>query len=490
MTRHWTFGQKVGFGFGATVLLALMIGVVAIYALDRVIDSKDQVIDTNARRLIDLQKARYWFERKSAESRRFLLAGDPSDLDRMRSARTEFQSSLASLESATLSEEGRRLRAAVDRAEREHQDELDKVIELKRNNAAQDSVVSAFESRVRPKREEVDRLLAALSEREETLMQQAKAASSEAASTSISLMVGIAAGVVVLGALIAMFLTKMLSAQISDAIGFMQTSSVELEATANQQATGVKEQATAMNEITTTINELLTTSRQIATSAQRVVQIATQTASSANSGDSTVSQAHASISAIQRQVDLVVGHMLDLGKKSQQIGGVLDIVSELAEQTNILAINASIEAAGAGESGRRFGVVADEIRKLADRVTNATKEIRTLIEDVRGAVNTTVMATETGSKAVDAGTRQFNEVATSFKQITGMVGTTTEAAREIELSTKQQATAVEQVNLAISNVAQATRENQASSTQTLQAVAQLAKVSKDLSRLVQAQGSA
>ena len=159
--------------------------------------------------------------------------------------------------------------------------------------------------------------------------------------------------------------------------------------------------------------------------------------------------------------------MLELGKKSQQIGAVLDIVTELAEQTNILAINATIEAAGAGESGKRFAVVADEIRKLADRVGGSAKEIRSLIDDVRGSVNTTVMATETGSKAVDAGSRQFGDVATVFKEIAQMVATTTEAAREIELSTKQQATAVEQVNMAIASVAQATKETEASAGQTI-----------------------
>src|SRR6202167_1552416 len=113
--------------------------------------------------------------------------------------------------------------------------------------------------------------------------------------------------------------------------------------------------------------------------------------------------------------------MLDLGKKSQEIGSVLDIVSELAEQTNILAINATIEAAGAGDTGKRFGVVADEIRKLADRVATSTKEIRGLIDDVRSAVNTTVMATETGTKAVDSGARQFGDVATAFNEISGLV---------------------------------------------------------------------
>jgi methyl-accepting chemotaxis protein len=242
-----------------------------------------------------------------------------------------------------------------------------------------------------------------------------------------------------------------------------------------------------MNEVSTTISELLATSRQIAESARSVADIAGQTASQARTGDATVARGTEAVAAIKRQVDAIVSHMLELGKKSQQIGAVLDIVSELAEQTNILAINATIEAAGAGESGRRFGVVADEIRKLADRVGGSTKEIRTLIDDVRAAVNTTVMTTETGSKAVEAGSAQFGEVAGAFRQISNQVLTATEAAREIELSTKQQATAVEQVNVAITNVAQASKESEVSTSQTLRTASELASLSRELLRLVEAQ---
>jgi len=185
-----------------------------------------------------------------------------------------------------------------------------------------------------------------------------------------------------------------------------------------------------------------------------------------------------------------VTHMLDLGKKSQQIGGILEVITELAEQTNILAINATIEAAGAGESGKRFAAVADEIRKLADRVGGSTKEIRGLIDDIRAAVNTTVMTTEGGTKAVDAGARQFSEVEKAFRHIAVLASTTTEAAREIELSTKQQSTAVEQVNVAVVNIAQATREIEASSSQTFQTVSELTGLSRDLMAMVQSQANA
>jgi methyl-accepting chemotaxis protein len=203
-----------------------------------------------------------------------------------------------------------------------------------------------------------------------------------------------------------------------------------------------------------------------------------------------VTKANVSIADIKRQVDLIVIHMLDLGKKSQQIGGILEIINELAEQTNILSINASIEAAGAGENGKRFAVVAEEIRKLADRVGGSTKEIKGLIDDIRAAVNTTVMTTEGGTKAVEAGAIQFAEVAIAFRQIVGLVSTTTEAAREIELSTKQQSTAVSQVNIAVANVAQSAQENEVSSSQTLQTATELTKLSRDLLRLIQPQTSA
>lgn len=286
-------------------------------------------------------------------------------------------------------------------------------------------------------------------------------------------------------ALIGWFIARSLSDQIGSAVGMVRNSSTELQAAANQQAASAKEQSAAMTEIATTISELLATSRQIAESAQRVATNAEQTASAARSGHGTVDITHESISSIRRQVDQIVAHMLELGKKSQEIGAVLDIVSELAEQTNILAINATIEAAGAGDAGKRFAVVAEEIRRLADRVGGSAKEVQSLIDEVRSAVNTTVMATETGSKAVDAGSRLFSDVASSFKQIAGLVATTTDAAREIELSTKQQSTAVEQVNVAISNVTQASLETETSAGQTLQTVSQMATLSKDLLRIIQ-----
>jgi len=485
--RGWTFGRKVGSGFAATVALTIIIDVVSIYALRVVLRTKDRVINVNAQILIESEQLNNGIERKGSALRGFLLAHDEHFADELRVARTEIAASVARLRAMVRTDEGHRDLDQIERAETEHQQVVERILAMRRAGDSLDTALKVYQIDLGPKRDDLEGLVRGFVIFERRVLAEASQASTDSASQNIRALVMMAVIALLVSIGIAFFITRALTNQVGTSVVRMQSSSAELQAAATQQATGAKQQATAMSEVTTTITELLATSRQISESAQRVSQVAEQATSSARSGDSTVERGTDAILGTRKQIDLVVGHMLDLGKKSQQIGGVLDIVSELAEQTNILSINASIEAAGAGEAGKRFAVVAEEIRKLADRVAASTKEIRTLIDDVRGAVNTTVMTTETSSKAVDLTARQLTDIATSFKQIAGLIATTLDAAREIELSTKQQATAVEQVNIAISNVSQSTRETESTSVQTLQTASQLATLSRDLLRLVRAE---
>ncbi|MBI1776729.1 MAG: hypothetical protein HYR63_15395 [Proteobacteria bacterium] len=489
MAQNWTFGRKVGAGFAVTVALAVAIGAVAIYALRTAVASKDRVIEIHAQNVVDSWQIGFVISRKNVVARGFMIDGNEKSLDEERNLRSRTLSYMAQIRQRMSDPEGRRLLEDLVQKEADHNGAVERLIALRRTNPSIESIVKAFDEDEEPRRKPQALAIDALAAYLERLIEQEKIAATQAASAAENALIAMIVALILAATGIAVVLTRTLSRQIGTATGQVQSSSAELQAAANQQASGAKEQATAMSEITTTIGELLATSRQIALSAQRVAQIAEQTATAARSGGDTVPRAHESIVGIRRQVDQIVSHMLDLGKKSQQIGAVLDIVLELAEQTNILAINATIEAAGAGDAGKRFAVVAEEIRKLADRVAGSAKEIRGLIEDVRGAVNTTVMATESGSKAVDAGTAQVADVVSTFKQIAGLVATTTETAREIELSTKQQATAVEQLNIAIADVSQATNETEASAGQTLQTASELAGLSRNLMRLVQPQAS-
>ena len=485
----WTFGKKLAVGFSVSLVLLVAIGTVAYRALDVLTKTSYWVAHTHA--VIEhVDSVLSLLKDAETGQRGFVITGDEVFLEPYNSGVGEIGKVIKDLRELTIDNPNQQKR--LDDAEplvAAKLAELKRTIDLRRTAGLEPTAKIVQGGEGRKIMDELRRVLAQMEREERDLLKQRADEVESAATGAKSTILFGTLFCLLLTSAVGFILTRTLTGQIGSAVRHVQSSSAELQAAANQQVSGSKEQATAMNEITTTISELLATSRQIAESAQRVAHVSTQTASAARNGDDTVQKTQESVGTIKRHVDVIVGHMVDLGKKSQQIGGILEIINELAEQTNILAINATIEAAGAGEMGRRFAVVADEIRKLADRVGGSTKEIRELVDDIRAAVNTTVMATEGGSKAVDAGTRQFVEVATSFKHIAGLVTTTSEAAREIELSTKQQASAVEQVNVAVANVAQAAKETEASSSQTLQTSSQLTNLSRDLARLIQPQAS-
>ena len=173
-----------------------------------------------------------------------------------------------------------------------------------------------------------------------------------------------------------------------------------------------------MTDITATIIELLAASRQIAESAQRIAHVAGETSAAARTGNCAARKTHESVSGIKRQVDLIVNHMLDLGRQSQYIGLSLEIINELAEHTNLLAINAALETSGAAGAGESVAVVAKEIGKLAGRVSGSMKQIRPLIEEIRAAIDASVVAAEDSFTAVDITVRQFVDMTAALRQIT------------------------------------------------------------------------
>ncbi|GAA2688976.1 methyl-accepting chemotaxis protein [Actinoplanes palleronii] len=478
-----TFGRKLAVGVGITGVLTLFSVMLAAGCLLFVTQAKDKVINAATNELAGAENLGRLMEKRLGDYRAYLLYKTDEFLNAAAQDRIDFRSQLAALASSADPTVTALLNRISD-AEEKHAAAIDVVIALR---AKSDSplVASTLNTNTAvPLRKEVLAALGEMITRVRADVADDRTRSSRQATIAIVVILTLGAITTACSIVVAWRLSRDLRREVGAAVGHIQSSSAQLEAAAAQQANGGRDQASAMNEITTTINELLITSRQIADSAQRVSKIAEDTETAARTGDQTIAQTRASITAIRTQVDQIVQHMLALGEKSQQIGGVVDLVSELAEQTNILAINATIEASGAGEWGRRFAVVAEEIRKLADRTAASAKEIRTMIEDVRGAVNTTVMATEIGAKAVDAGSRQFDDATNAFRDIAQLVSTTNDATREIELSTKQQTTAVEQVNVAASDTARVSRETESSAVQTKQTAAHLSTLSGDLLELV------
>jgi CHASE3 domain sensor protein len=482
--KTWTFGRSLTLAFAAVLLLNLLAGTVALISLHNVVESKDRVITVDATLRLRAEQMLALRAQRGGAFRAYLLTGDDTFAKEAEAFRGQFAAVLSQTRTLVHTAEARRLLDDVAQATSVYDATQDQLMGQKRAGASAADTAAAF-GRFNGQRTSARASLMAFSSHEQALATAGVRASNRQAGNDTRFIVGMLGLAMILTSIIAVRMISWMRRRIGNAVGDVANQSSELQSTANQQAVGAMQQATAMSEISTTITELLATSRQINESAQRVSDVAGQTSSAGRSGQLTVASTAESMAEIRRQVDVIVNHMLELGDKSQRIGAVLDIVAELSEQTNILAINSTIEAAGAGEAGRRFAVVADEIRKLADRTAESTKEIRDLIEVVRGAVHTTVIATEIGSKAVDAGTTQFAGVTASFQQIVDLMTTTTEAAREIELSTKQQTTAVEQVTFAVANVTETTKETESNSTRTLRNASQLTDLSSSLKRLIE-----
>ncbi|MBF0226724.1 MAG: hypothetical protein HQK76_14825 [Desulfobacterales bacterium] len=232
----------------------------------------------------------------------------------------------------------------------------------------------------------------------------------------------------------------------------LQTYAEILQEAAQQQLTSTTEQATATTQITSTMDELVAASKQIAKRAKDVVDSAEMANGSSVEGLRTLETAVEGMERIKDQVKNILNNMLQLGEKTQQMGIALEILNELTEQTTILSYNAAIEAAGAGESGRRFSAVAEQIMKLANKAVESTKDIKTMIEDVQKSSNTTVLATEDGMKAVDEGNRHIQNSRQNFDKILKSTEDNLTAVKEIEITISQQTIAIEQTSLGVKDI--------------------------------------
>jgi methyl-accepting chemotaxis protein len=247
----------------------------------------------------------------------------------------------------------------------------------------------------------------------------------------------------------------------------------DIMAASEQQVAGAAEQAASVTETSATLEELAQTSKQIAENSESVVRVAERTLASAEEGMTAVADTANGIDEIRTSTMQSSDRILALGERSQEIGRVLTIIDEIAEQTKILALNAAIEAARAGEAGKGFAVVAEEIRKLADSVTESTQEIGRVVREIQVSTSALVMSTEKAAKKVDEGKQLAHKTADALDRIVQQVEETTDAAKQISIATQQQRTASEQVVLSMKEVAQVSHQQASAARQISNSVGEL-----------------
>ncbi len=265
---------------------------------------------------------------------------------------------------------------------------------------------------------------------------------------------------------------------IMEAINLLGSSASEILAATSQVAAGSAETASAISETTTTVEEVRQAAELSNQKASRVSESSQQIVQVTQDGQQAVDETVKGMHAIQNQMESIANTILRLSEQSQQIGGIIASVNDVADQSNLLSVNASIEAAKAGEHGKGFAVVAQEIKNLAQQSKQATIQVRNILSDVQKATTAAVMATEQGSKAVENGVKQSSHAGESIRKLSESTDKAVEAATQIVASSQQQVVGMEQIGLAMNNINQAGAENAAS-------MIQAEKAAKDLHTLGQ-----
>jgi len=275
------------------------------------------------------------------------------------------------------------------------------------------------------------------------------------------------------------------AAEIQAGASILASSSTQIMTATAQVAVGATQTATSVSQTSTTVEEVRQAADMVNQKARRVADNAQRAVEVSQTGEAAVNETVEMMTDIKTQMESVGDSIIRLSEQSLTIGEIIATVNDLADQSNLLAVNASIEAAKAGEHGKGFVVVAEEIKNMAEQSKQATRNVRVILSDIQKAVSAAVMATERGSKAVEAGVRQSTSAGEAIRALTRSIKESAQSAILIATSARQQLTGMDQMAVAMENINQASAETAASTSQAESAAQDLNELGRRLRDLLE-----
>ncbi len=273
--------------------------------------------------------------------------------------------------------------------------------------------------------------------------------------------------------------------EVNEAVHATASASSEISSSAEQMASGAQEQSVQTSEVATAVEQMTSTILQTSQNASSASESAKKSGEIATEGGEVVIQTVSGMNRIAEVVQRAANMVNELGKSSDQIGEIIQVIDDIADQTNLLALNAAIEAARAGEQGRGFAVVADEVRKLAERTTKATKEIESMIKQIQEDTSDAVSSISEGTDEVAKGRELANkagdalkEIITSSKEVEDLIG-------QVAVAGEEQSSAAEQISKNIEAITSVSHESAAGTQQIARAAEDLNNLTDNLQNIVE-----
>ena len=271
---------------------------------------------------------------------------------------------------------------------------------------------------------------------------------------------------------------------ISDGVTQIASAAEQLSAVTEQTSAGVNSQKVETDQVAAAMNEMAATVQEVARNAEEASEAAVAADQQAREGDKVVGEAIAQIERLATEVGNSTVAMGDLKRESDKIGSVLDVIKSVAQQTNLLALNAAIEAARAGEAGRGFAVVADEVRSLAQRTQKSTEEIEELIVGLQSGTQQVATIMDNSRGLTDSSVELTRRAGTALSNITRTVSTIQAMNSQIATAAEQQSAVAEEINRSVLNVRDVSEQTAAASEETAASSTELARLGTHLQALV------
>lgn len=274
-------------------------------------------------------------------------------------------------------------------------------------------------------------------------------------------------------------------AAINQAVMHLATSSNEISATSAQLSSSASETAASVTETASTVEEIRQVAQSTKDLAHNVSEAVSQTDEIRKEGIASLQAMSESIERIREQMEKIAQSILNLSEQSQAISEIISAVDDIAEQSNLLAVNAAIEAAKAGEQGKGFSVVAQEVKSLADQSKQSTRQVRKILSDIQKATSNAIMATEQGNKEVVLGVEKSRVVNAAIESLSNSMQGSNQLTQQITYANEQQLTGIEQINMAIENIKVASRQNVDAARSLEQAVNAIKDLSGNLKSMIE-----